>query len=304
MTIAGTEFTLRGAAYIALTLTALFWAGNTIAGKLAVGHVTPLTLVAIRWVIAFAIIIAIGLPQIRKDWPQIRRHLPLLLALGFAGFALFNILFYTSLQYTTAINVAIVQSAMPLIVFAANFALFGQHVTAGQIVGFALTAVGVALTVTRGDLSTLATLALNRGDLLMLLATAFYGGYTVALRYKPPLHWKSLMAAMAAGALIASVPAGLWELAAGGGQWPDLQGFLATLYTAIFPSILAQVFYMRGIDLIGPNRAGLFINLVPIFSAVLSVTLLGETFHLYHAAALALVIGGIAFAERSGQNAR
>lgn len=284
--------------YGILTLTAFFWGGNAIAGKLAVGHISPMLLTMIRWVLAFAIIAIIGWKQTRDEWPEIRKHLPLLCAYGIFGFTCFNITLYTALQFTSAINSTIEQAAMPIIIMAANFILFQTRVFAIQIVGFGLTLLGVAITVTEGDLPRLIHLDLNRGDAIMMLAVLLYGGYTVALRYKPALHWKSLLVVMSFAALLTSIPFALWEYSAGNTIAPTTQGWLVSAYAAIFPAVLAQAFFIYGVTSIGPNRAGIFLNIVPIAGALLSVLILGEQLQIFHIAGLILVLGGIALAEK------
>lgn len=288
-------------AYVLLLLTTLFWGGNAIAGKLAVGHITPMLLTTLRWTMALAIMAAIGLPQLRRDWPVVRPNLLFLFALGTAGFTLFNAALYSALTFTTAINVSIEQAGMPMFIFLANFLLYRMGVSLGQIVGFTISVVGVALTAAHGDLTRLAQLDVNFGDALMLAAILLYAGYTVALRYKPAIHWKSLMLVLSAAALVSSLPFAAWEIATDRAIWPDMRGWIIVAYTAILPSIAAQAFYIRGVELIGANRAGLFINLVPIFGTLLSIVILGEDFHLYHAVALAMVLGGIWLAEHSGR---
>jgi drug/metabolite transporter (DMT)-like permease len=286
-------------AYLLLSATALFCGGNAVAGKLAVGHIPPMTLTAVRWTMAFIVILAIGLPHLKKEWPRARRSLPVMLALGAAGFSLFNLALYSALQHTSAINVTIEQSGMPMVIFIANFALFGMRVGPVQVFGFLLSLVGVAVTASGGDLARLAALDINRGDAIMLIAILAYGGYTVALRYKPAVNWQTLMVVMSFSAMVTSWPFAVWEQLSRGGVMPDMTGFAVAAYTAIFPSILSQVFYMRGVELIGPNRASLFINMVPVFGTLLAIAILGERFHPYHAIALALVIGGIWLSERS-----
>ena len=232
-----------------------------------------------------------------------RRNAVYLVVLGAFGFTVFNIALYSAVAYTSAINVSIEQAGIPMLIFVANFALFRLRVTGAQIAGFHVSLVGVALTASHGDPSRLIALDLNFGDVLMLGAVIAYSGYTVALRFKPDIHWQSLMIGLTAGAFVTSVPFALVEAQAGAGIMPDARGWAVILYTAIFPSILAQVFYVRGVDLIGANRAGLFVNLVPVFGTLMSVLLLGEAFRLYHAVALALVLGGIWLAETSGRKA-
>lgn len=288
-------------AYILLLLTTLFWGANAVAGKLAVGHLSPLLLTTLRWAMASLVVFAIGLPQLRRDWSVVRRHLMLLFALGTAGFTLFNAAMYSALTYTTAINVSIEQAGVPMFIFAANFLLYRMGVSWGQIVGFTLSLLGVALTASHGEIGRLLELDVNFGDALMLVAVLLYSGYTVALRYKPMIHWQSLMLMLCTAAFVSSLPFAAWEIASGTAVFPDARGWTIAAFTAIFPSILSQVFYIRGVELIGANRAGLFINLVPIFGTLLSILILGEAFRPYHAVAMALVLGGIWLAEHSGR---
>ncbi|WP_394688079.1 DMT family transporter [Hoeflea sp.] len=285
-------------AYLFLTITALSWGANAVAGKMAVGHISPMLLTSMRWGMACAILLTFALPQVRRDMNVIRANLPLLMAYGAVGFTSFNILLYSALGYTTAINVAIEQAGMPMLIFLANFLMFRIKVTPAQILGFLLTLSGVAITASGGSLARLIGLELNRGDALMLLAILCYGGYTVALRYKPKLHWQSMITVMAASAFLTSLPFAAFEVARESVIWPDTTGWLVAAFTAIFPSLVAQVLFIRGNEIIGSNRAGIFINLVPIFGTLLSVMVLGEMLHLYHVVALGLVLGGIWLSER------
>ncbi|RZS82101.1 EamA domain-containing membrane protein RarD [Phyllobacterium myrsinacearum] len=288
-------------AYIFLLVTALLWGGNAVAGKLAVGHISPMLLTMLRWLIAFAVVAAFSGSQVRRDWKVLRAHLPLLAALGGFGFTFFNMALYTALNYTSAINVTIEQAGMPMVIFVANLLLFGMAVRPGQIFGFSLSLVGVALTAGHGSFLKLAELEVNQGDALMLLAVLFYSGYTVALRLRPAIHWQSLMTVMTFFAFVTAIPFTIWEWLDGALVAPDVTGVMVVLYTALLPSLAAQVLFIKGVEYIGANRAGLFINAVPIFGTLLAVMLLGEAFHLYHAVALVLVLGGIGIAEISGR---
>ncbi|TPK64993.1 MULTISPECIES: DMT family transporter [unclassified Mesorhizobium] len=294
---------MHRSAYMFLLLTTLLWGGNSVAGKLAVDHVSPMTLVFLRWVLAVAILLPIGWNALKRDWPVVRRHWFVLAALGASGFTLFNTIFYTALNYTTAINVSIEQAAMPILIIVANFIFFRLRVNWAQIAGVVLTIFGVILTACHGDPRRLLTLELNFGDAIMLVAVILYSGYSVGLRLKPAMQWQSLMLAMSLAALITSLPFFLWEIVAGKVIVPDARGWAVIVYTAIGASVVSQIFYIRGNELIGANRAGLFINLVPIFGTLLSVLIVGETFQLYQALALVLVLGGIALAEYSGRKA-
>ncbi|MER9015302.1 DMT family transporter [Mesorhizobium sp. M0898] len=292
---------MHRAAYLFLLFTTLLWGGNSVAGKLAVGHISPMTLVFLRWLLAVLILLPIGWGTLRQDWPVVRRHWLLLGGLGACGFAFFNAIFYTALNYTTAINVSIEQAAIPIVIIIANFVLFRLRVNRVQIAGVVLTIIGVAVTASHGDLRQLLKLDLNFGDAIMLVAVLCYSFYSVGLRLKPVIRWQSLMLALSVAALVTSLPFFLWEIAAGEVIVPDARGWAVAFYTAIGASVISQIFYIRGNELIGANRAGLFINLVPIFGTLLSVLIVGETFQLYQALALALVLGGISLAEYSGR---
>lgn len=292
---------MHRSAYLFLLTTTLLWGGNSVAGKLAVDHVSPMMLVFLRWVLAVAILLPIGWRTIQQDWPVVRRHWLILAALGASGFTLFNVIFYSALNYTTAINVSIEQAAIPILIIIANFIFFRLRVNWMQIAGVVLTIAGVILTACHGDPRRLLTLELNFGDAIMLVAVLLYSLYSVGLRLKPVMRWQSLMLAMSIAALITSLPFLLWEVAAGRVIVPDARGWTVIVYTAIGASVVSQITYIRGNELIGANRAGLFINLVPIFGTLLSVLIVGETFQLYQALALVLVLGGIALAEYSGR---
>jgi len=268
-----------------------------VVGKLAVGHVSPMVLNFSRWSIALIIICSISVPQLKKDWPELKRHWLLLLGYGAIGYTAFNGFLYTALKYTSAVNGAIEQGGIPVLIFILNFLLFRIPVSAVQILGFTISFVGVALTATRGDLDVLLSLALNFGDALLLLAVAAYAIYTIALRWKPAIHWKSLMAASALGGALTGLPLVLWEEANGTMILPDLAGMGMIAYAALFPSLISQVFYVLGVEGIGANRAGLFINLVPVFGTLLSLAVIGEALQPLHLIALSLVLGGIAIAE-------
>jgi drug/metabolite transporter (DMT)-like permease len=290
-------------AYVLLLLTTLFWGGNAVAGKMAVGHVSPMFLTTARWSIACVVLLAFGWPRLKADWPMVRKRLVFLTVLSSAGFAVFNLALYSALLFTSAINVSIEQAGMPMLIFVANFILFHLRVTWAQIVGFVVSLAGVALTAAHGEPARLLDLDVNLGDALMLIALVVYAGYTVALRFRPAVHWQSLMIVMCGAAAVCSIPFAIAEYLYGAAVVPDTQGWAVIGYTALFPSILAQVFYIRGVELIGANRAGLFINLVPIFGTLLAIVLLGEAFHAYHAVAMAMVLGGIAMAELGGRKA-
>ncbi len=287
-------------AYPLLLITMVFWAGNAVAGRLAVGEVSPLTLTCLRWMLGASVLLVVGRRHLMRDWPIIRRHLPYVAFMGAAGFALFNALLYTALVHTTAINSTIVQAGMPMVIFALNFLVYRTGVRWLQIVGYSLTLMGVLAVAGQGRPELLLALDVNRGDLIMVLAVLTYASYSVALRGKPPVHWLSFLSALFIVAALISLPLALYEATTPAFIFPTSpMGLGVVVYTAIFPSLIGQALFIRAVELIGGNAAGMFVNLVPIFGALLAVLLLNETFHPYHAVALTLVLGGIMVARRA-----
>jgi len=289
---------LLAQAYLLLILTTLFWGGNAIAGRLAVGEISPMVLTSLRWVIVVVVMLPLTGRTLRAEWPALATRWRYTILMGAFGFTAFNALFYAAAHHTTAVNLTIFQGAIPVLVLLGTVVFFGSRIRPLQIVGMAVTMAGVVLVSVKGDLEILRTLALNVGDVWMLIACVFYAGYTLGLRRRPPVSGLVFFTALAVVAFVTSLPPLLYEIAIGSVRWPTAKGGLILLYVALLPSLLSQIFFMRGVELIGPARAGLFVNLVPVFGALLAVVLLGEPFALYHAAGLVLVLGGIALAER------
>jgi drug/metabolite transporter (DMT)-like permease len=287
--------------YLLLVLTALFWGGNMVAGKMAVGNIAPTNLVAGRFLLGFLVILPFALPHFKKDWPQIRAKLPFLAFAGGVGFAGFNLFLYLGAQYTTAVNGAIEQASIPMMVMLANFAFYGERTKALQIVGVIATIFGVMLVATAGSPLRILTLDINIGDGLILIACLIYAAYSVLLRYRPKIHWMSFLATTF---LFATLSAFLYETVTGG--LPQMlagytkvttTGWMLVIYTGLFPSIISQLFYARGVELIGANRASLFINALPLFGAILSLLILNETLEGFHFIAALFIISGITMAE-------
>ena len=286
-----------------LTLTALMFAGHSVVGRLAVGEISPMALTCGRWGLALIPLTLATRASFRKDLAILRPHWILVIAMGALGFTGFNALFYSAAHLTGALNLSILQGAIPAIVLIGARLAFGVRVSGWQAFGAFITMVGVATIAAQGDLSRLLTLKFNQGDAMMMLACVFYAGYTVGLRNRPAISGLGFFTAMAAVAFVTSIPLLAIEIVDGAFLAPTLKGWLALLYAALLPSLIAQIFYIRGVELIGPGRAGVYVNLVPAFGALLAVALLGESFALYHAVALVLVVVGIGVAERGARPA-
>jgi drug/metabolite transporter (DMT)-like permease len=288
--------------YLLVFLATLFWAGNAIAGKIAVGHISPFVLTSLRWLVALMLVTPFAVRYIKDDWKVIRGKLIFLFALGAVGFTVFNNMMYLALTTTTAINVAIIQSALPLFIFILNLAFFQISVSKFQALGFPISLIGVATITFQGSFSLLVELQLNVGDVLMIGAVCAYGIYSVFLKNKPNIHWLSTLTVLSCAALIASIPFSVYEIVTGLAKVPDLIGFSVVLYTAVFASLLAQAFWIRSVEIIGSNSTSLFINVVPVFGVLFAVVFLREELQVFHAIGISLIIGGVYIGQLGSQS--
>jgi drug/metabolite transporter (DMT)-like permease len=295
--------------YLLVVLAPLFWGGNMVAGKLAVDQVDPYTLTVMRWLGALLMTLPFAWKPLQRDWPAIRKAWPILLLYGALGYTTFNMFMYLAAHFTSAINTSIEQALIPVLVMIANFIIFRVHARALQVLGVAITIVGIAITASHGDFGRILSLTINIGDGFVVLACIAYAAYSLALRYRPAINWWSFLATTFAAALLTGY---VFQCVFGGGPLAIAPGLAATtplgwliiLYVAFFPSVLSQLFYARGVELIGPNRASLFINLIPVFGTLLSIVILGEPLESYNLITAVLVVIGIVLAEFSANRKR
>lgn len=294
----------NGRAYLVLAVAALCWAANAVFGRLAVGEISPMLLVSLRWLGVFLLLCIFARRHVKRDWPVLRTRLVFIGAMGALGFAIFNALFYVAAHSTTAVNLGILQGSVPVFVILGMYLAHRVQVTKIQIAGVIVTLIGVAIVATGGSIERLTTLAFNIGDLLMLAACALYSGYTIGLRQRPDASALGLFTLLVAAAFVTTIPLVGAEAWLGQLQWPSPKGWVIVSLVTLFPSFLAQICFMQGVSLIGPNRAGVFVNLVPVFASILAVSFLREPFEYFHAAALLLVLSGIWLSERGKTDAR
>jgi drug/metabolite transporter (DMT)-like permease len=285
--------------YAALALTALLWASNFVIGRAVRGDVAPATLNFLRWAIALAVLLPFTLHDIRAHRVTLVRHWKLVAMLGLTGIAAFQTLCYVVLTMTTALNAILLQSLAPLAIVLVSRVALRERVTRHQGLGLATSLAGAAVLILHGDVATLVGLRFNAGDLLGLLAVGLWAVYSVLLRRRPVevpplvLHTSSV----AAGTLW-MLPAFAWQIGAGGALPTGLGTWAAVGFIAVFSSAIAHALWVRGVAAIGPNRAGVFIHLMPLFGAVLAITFLGEALGAFHVIGSALVLCGVALATR------
>lgn len=288
--------------YLLLVLAPAFWAGNMVASKFAVGQVDPYLFLLLRWTGAVLLLLPFVLDHLRVDWARIVPSLGWLSIYGALGFAGFNMLVYAAAHFTAGVNISIEQAAIPVMVLTGNFVVFRVRARALQVLGLALTVVGVVWVATHGEPARILDMSVNLGDALVLLACLTYAIYSLTLRYKPDIHWLSFIFVTSAAALVASLAflfafgGGIGTLVTGLPRITPL-GWGVIAYVVLFPSIIAQLCYARGLEIVGPNRASIFINLLPVLGTIGSVILLGESLEPFHLLAAALVVTGIALSE-------
>jgi len=285
--------------YLLLSLTSLFWGGNIVIGRYAAGHVPPLALSFIRWTVAFFIVIGFAWPFLKRDWPTIRKHLGIMLVLTLLGISIYNSVAYWALQHTQALNALLLASAHPLVVAVLAFVIYRERLTLWQAIGVVISLCGVLTVLSRGDIAVLKTIQFNIGDVVFFIALLIYALYATLLKSKPKeIHQISFLAfTMGAGAAFLA-PVYAADVAMGNTFTLDLKAILILAYIVLFPSLLAYLFFNRGNELIGPNRAAPFYHLIPVFGSALAIVFLGERPEPFHAVGYGLVLLGIVVGMR------
>lgn len=289
---------LNNQPYILLSLTSLFWAGNIVLARHVGDHVPPITLTTIRWFGVFLILLPFAWPHLKRDWPVLRAHLPMMLLLSAIGFAFNNAISYWAMQYTQALNALLIQSSGPLFVALWSLILFGVRLTGAQLAGIAISLAGVLTIILRGDFAALASISFNKGDVMFASSLVSFGLYSALMPRRPVTHPLSLISFTTCCGALMLVPFALWEFSTGAVLKFDFLTLATLGYILIFPSTLAYLFFNRGLALIGPNRAAPFFHLVPVFGSAMAILLLGEQLRLFHLIGYALVLAGVIIASR------
>jgi len=292
-------------AYLLLTLTASFWAGNTIVGRAVITELPPLGFAFWRSFGAFLILAPIGLPRMWRQRADIIAHWKILFWLGTLGMTGFAVLSFIALNSTEAVNATLIQGTQPIVVLIASWAIFGLVITGRQIAGIVLALLGLTAIITRGDAGAFAGLGLNAGDFIFWLGVLCHGLFTALL----PLRPKSLdlicflTTAFLIGALT-TLPLHIGEIILVKAMPMTWTAFWAVAYIALFSSVLAQLFWVDGIRRIGAAPAGYFIYLTPVFGTLMAIALLGESFAWYHAVGIVLILGGVWLATAARRRAK
>ena len=288
-----------------LTATAL-WAGNAIAGRVLVGSISPITLSAVRWGLAGLLLLPLGW-RVFKPGSALWQNKQRFLLLGLFGVGSYNVLLYLALQTSTAINVTLIGASMPIWMLFIGAVFYQVKPSILQRVGAVVSLLGVGIVLTRGDLTTLLSMEMVVGDLLIMLATILWAVYSWMLSRpgsSSERQWpwaEFLMAQVMLGLLWTGFFDG-FEIATGH-AYIDLNWWTAALilFVAIGPSLIAYRCWGLGVNGAGPTVAAFFANFIPLFTALLSAAMLGEPPQLFHGLAFALIVAGIAISSKTNK---
>ena len=284
--------------YVLLCITALCWAGNAIVGRLAAGHIPPVTLAFLRWGLAFLIVLPFAWKHLKRDWGTIRARLGTLIMISVIGIGAFNTLQYWALEHTTALNTLLLQSAGPLFVASWSLILLGVRLTIAQAAGIAVSLAGGLVILLHGDLTALTSIQFNKGDIIFTVAIAIFGLYSVLTLKRPQIHSLSFASFTFGCGAACLVPLLIWEFCSRPPMQLNSNNLLMLFYVAVFPSTVAYLCFNRGVQLIGANRAAPFFHLVPLLGTVMAMVFLGEHPQLFHVVGFALVLTGVYVASR------
>jgi len=285
-------------AYLLMVLTALAWSGNAITGRGLNDIIPPIGLAFWRWVVAFPILVLIAWPHLQKDIPKIRENWFVLIVLSVLSISAYNTFLYYGLLSTTAINSLLINTARPVAIVLLSLLFFGQGITLKQGFGFFLAFIGTTVIIIKADISRLASLDFNVGDIWVLAAMGCWALFTVLLKKRPKMHPTSFITiTVFIGALIL-LPFYIWETLSIKPTPFVLETVLGVFYLAIFASIVAYLFYNRAVEIAGANKAGQVSYILPILGSILAIFLLDETFQMYHAIGFMLILLGVYFGSK------
>jgi len=291
-------------AYIFLILTTLFWSGNFIVGKAAsLFEIPPFTLNFYRWTFAWLILAPFTLSEIIKKKDLILENIRLIAILGITSITIFNSIVYYSLNFTQVISGVLMISTIPVMIIVFCWMLKIEKTNAHQIFGVIFSLLGVVVIITKANLEILLNLNFNKGDLWMVIAMFSWAMYSALLKKKKlELSQLALLQTIISAGLIFLLPAYMIELALGNRVNIHLPFVLTLAYVVLFPGLASFIFWIKGISIIGSNRSGIFLHLMPIFSTILAIIIFKEKFMIYHLIGAILIVTGIILSSKKKKN--
>jgi len=298
-------FNKNNIAYLFLFFAILFWSGNFIVGKAAsLYEIPPFSLNFYRWFFAWLILAPFTFKEILKKKNYILKNFKLFLILGITSITIFNSIVYYSLNFTQVISGVLMISTIPVMIIFISFLLKIEKTNIFQILGVALSLTGVLFIITKADIELLKNLDFNKGDLTMVLAMISWATYSALLKKKKyELTQISLLQVVITFGLIFLIPIYFIEMNMGHLIKLEKPFYLTLAYVVLFPGLASFFFWIKGIALIGANRAGVFLHLMPIFGAVMAMIVFDEKFMFYHFLGAIFIFSGIILSNKKIQNA-
>ena len=282
-------------AYTLLVLASLCWSGNFIVGKFAtLFEIPPLTLNTFRWISVWLILIPFTFKEIFKNLAYIKKNLLAIAFMGVITISTFNSVVYFALNYTQVVNAVLVLAIIPAVTIVLSSLMKVEKSNIFQIFGLILSIIGVGSIISNGDVQRIVSLSFNNGDLWMLVCVLSWALYSTLLKKnKFKLSQFSLIQIMVSVGVIFLIPQYFYEQSIGLELNFNKAFFLILFYVVVFPAIVAYYCWQKGIEIIGPNRATMFIQLMPLFSAVMAIIIFKEKFELYHFVGATFIVSGI-----------
>jgi len=290
-------------AYTFLVLAALFWSGNFIVGKFATLYqIPPLTLNVFRWISVWIILMPFTYKEIYNNLPYIKKNWFVISFMGVITISTFNSVVYFALNYTQIINAVLMLAAIPAATIVLSSLMNIEKTNIFQILGLFLSIIGISSIISNGDIQKLTSLSFNKGDVWMLVCVITWALYSTLLKKnKFKFSQFSLIQLMVTAGIIFLIPQFFYEKSIGLEVNFNKAFFLILFYVVIFPAIAAYYLWQKGIEIIGPNRATMFIQLMPLFSAVMAIIIFKEKFELYHFVGATFIVLGIYLSNRKKQ---
>lgn len=292
---------MRSSTLAFLVLPPLFWGSNVIVGRMAAGLIPPITLNFLRWALAFVVFLPFVFVHIRKDWVLVKKHWLLFATTGFLSITCYNALQYLALISSSPINVALMAASSPIMTLLIGRLLYQSPISRTAAIGAVVSLTGVVWVLIRGDLNNLSTISFVVGDLYMLLAILFWSFYTWLLKGSPKsMSGNSILSAQIVWGMLFAIPMVLAEISWGG--YPPVEWNVSAIgivtYVALIPALLGYLCWQKAVARTGSLLPMFFVNLTPVFAAIMSVVLLREFPHAYHLIGLVLIVMGIWLAYR------
>lgn len=287
--------------FLLLLFATTLWGGNFVIGRAVANDISPFTLAFYRWCTALLVFLPIAWTSLKRDWPIIRKHLRIVFIMSLTGVASFNTLIYVALHHTTSINASLMNSTTPIFIYILSLFFLKERLNRFQLLGTILSLAGVMFIISKGSLQSILAFSFNMGDVIVLIAIVCWAIYSILVKqFSPILPGGSTFLVSIIMGIIMLFPFYVYESLQPGMEtnW-SITSISAILYTGIFASIVAFICWNTGVIRLGANKAGIYLNFIPVFATIFAVSFIGEALELFQVFGGALVILGVFLSTKS-----